>query len=147
MGGLMPFLIALFARAGLSQGLSRVLGFVVPLGLAALILGLLWARGTHYEDQRDTARAQVDAVNAKLAVSNASIATLQSSIAEQNAAIDKQSAAYTAAKKQADADQVKLADQAKSSDQQIARFRELAAKKGDGKCEAPAALLDEVGKL
>jgi hypothetical protein len=40
----MPFLIAIFARAGLSQGLSRVLGYLVPiLAVVALIAAVgLW---------------------------------------------------------------------------------------------------------
>lgn len=55
-------LISLFARVGLSQALSRVLGYVA----VALCAGLLWVRGSRYEAQRDTARAQVAELQATL---------------------------------------------------------------------------------
>jgi hypothetical protein len=113
-------LISLFARWGVSQALSRVLGYVIPIGAAALCVGLLWARGSHYEAQRDAARAQVSAANAKLAVSNASIAELQHSLSAyvgagqaakvaQLASIEKQAKDNAALQAEADAIRAEMA--------------------------------------
>lgn len=129
----MPILIALFARLGLSAGLSRVLGFVVPLGFAALVLGFLWVRGTHYRDQRDTARAQVEAVNAKLAVSNASITTLQKALSDYVGAGKAAKVAQLAAVEAQAKDNAALQAQANA-------IRAEMAKLPAGKCETPASI-------
>lgn len=47
----MPILIALFGRLGLSAGLSRVLGFVVPVLLVALLIGAV-ALWFHHHDKQ-----------------------------------------------------------------------------------------------
>ena len=57
----MPFLIALFARLGLSQSVSRILGFVVPIALVAL-LGAAVALWFHHHDKQVI--AQHDAIQA-----------------------------------------------------------------------------------
>lgn len=139
----MPILVTLFGSLGLSERVSRILGFAVPvaLALALALVGFLWLRGSHYRDQRDTARAQVQAVEARLAVSNASIDRLQAVIAENNARIEADAKAYADAKKQASADQVKLAQQAKGSDATIAKLREIAAKPPP-ECVVPNELHD-----
>lgn len=129
----MGILISLFASLGVSQRFAKVLAIGVPIVLAALFVAFLWARGTHYKDQRDTARAQVEAVNARLSVSNSSIALLQSKIADMNAVTDKQAAEYATAQKQASTDRQKLSEQAKGSDALIGRLRARAAQSG-GAC-------------
>lgn len=47
----MPILIALFASLGLSKGVSRVLGFVVPVALAVALVGGGWALWKHQHDK------------------------------------------------------------------------------------------------
>ena len=132
----MPFLIAIFAKMGLSQSLSRVLGDLAPIALVVGCVGFLWLRGSHYRDQRDTARAQVQAVEARLAVSNASVTMLQKAIDQQNAVARQKADEYAAAQRLADKRGAELAVQAKSSDAKIARLQALA--KATGNCPVNA---------
>jgi len=139
----MTWIIAILARLGLSKGLSRALGYLVPIGLAAACVGFLWLRGSHYEHQRDTARAQVAAVNARLAVSNASIDRLQAVIAQRNAEIEASAKAYAAAKAAAATDAAKLADKARSTDAKIARLQALSKEAGPCPVKAEVRQLAE----
>ncbi len=134
----MSLLIALFAKMGASQRVARLLAVGVPIVLAALCVAFLWARGTHYRDQRDTARAQIETVNAKLAVSNASIAELQASLSRyvgagkaaqvaQLASIERQAKDNAALQAQADA------------------IRAEVAKMPAGKCETPKTVITAKG--
>lgn len=57
----MPILIALFGRLGLSAGLSRVLGFMVPAALVVALLGALWLWLDHREKADDKANQEIGA--------------------------------------------------------------------------------------
>lgn len=132
-------LISLLGRLGLSQGLSRLLSYLIPILAAALCVGLLWLRGSHYEAQRDTARAQAEAVNTKLAVSNASIATLQKSLADYVGAGKAAKVAQLGAVEAQAKDNAALQQQAEAIRTEVARM------KPDGKCASPSAVLKAKG--
>lgn len=126
------------------------LAMKISAGITAILLialGVMLLVHKHDLSTADKLRTEVATGNAKLAVSNASIAALQGKIGEQNAAIDQQHAAYVASQKQAAADDAKNKALARTSDQQVARLKALAAKPGDGKCEASPALIDAIGGL
>lgn len=127
-------LISLFARWGLAEGLRKPLAYATLIIVAALCVALLWLRGSHYRDQRDTARAQVEAVNAKLAVSNASIATLQKSLA------DYVGAGKAAKVAQLGAVEAQAKDNAALQQQADAIRAEVAGMKPNGKCATPASV-------
>ena len=57
----MPILIAIFSRLGASAGLSRVLGFVVPIVLIVALLGGLWLWLDHREAVHDKANQEIGA--------------------------------------------------------------------------------------
>lgn len=135
----MPFLIAILGRLGLSQGLSRLVGYLIPIALVAGCVGFLWLRGAHYRDQRNTARAQLATVNAKLAVSNASNAELQKNLA------DYVGAGKAAKVAQLGAVEAQAKDNAALQGQADAIRAEVATIKPDGKCATPASVKSAKG--
>ena len=110
-------------------------GASVALLVAVVVCWIGW---THAAEQRDTARAQVEAANAKLAVSNDTIAALQKSLSDYVGAGKAAKVAQLASVEAQAKDNAALQGQADA-------IRAEVAKLPAGKCETPKSVISARG--
>jgi flagellar biosynthesis/type III secretory pathway protein FliH len=129
----MPLAFASIARA------IGIKGFIA-IGMALALAIVMW-RADRISAARDHAIERVYAEQAAHAVTLASNATLKAAIAKANAEAQARADALTAARKEAAASDLRLAEARVASDSQIARLRALGAATGAQEaCPVPEAL-------
>lgn len=135
-------MIGLLTGLGLSQRLASILAPLIGLAVVLALCAALWARGNHYRDQRDVARAETKACEAEHAVTRQSVETLDAVIEDLNERALARAEAYAEGQAEAQKRSAELAKLSAESDRRIEALRAAAREQVNGDCPVPSALRD-----